>query len=157
MTLPDSPQPFWKTKSMSEMSPEEWESLCDGCAQCCLIRLEDEDTGEIATTYVVCRYLDLHACRCRVYKRRTRLVPTCLQITPELIPQLSWMPKTCAYRLIYEGKDLPSWHPLVSGNRQSVHRAGMSVRGRVVPESVVNEENLEDYITDEWDDPCPES
>lgn len=136
--------PFWKTKRLEEMSPDEWESLCDGCARCCLAKLEDEDTGEIAYTNVACRLLDMGSCQCTRYPERSRYVPDCITLTPDNVDRLPWMPSTCAYRLVAEGKDLPAWHPLVSGDPQSVHWAGISVRGRVVPEREA--QDLEDYI-----------
>jgi len=137
-------RPFWKRKRLAEMSRGEWESLCDGCAKCCLAKLEDQETGEIAYTNVACRLLDLGACRCTRYAERTRFVPDCVTLTPENVSRLTWMPSTCAYRLLAEGKDLPDWHPLVSGDPDSVHRAGISVRGRVVAERDAVE--LEDFI-----------
>lgn len=127
-------EPFWKIKRLEEMSRTEWESLCDGCARCCLHKLEDEDTGEILQTNVCCRLLDTEACGCTKYMERQRLVPDCLVLTPENVAGLNWMPRTCAYRLLSEGKDLEWWHPLVSGDPDSVHRAGISVRGKVVSE-----------------------
>ena len=123
--------PFWKTKSLEEMTAAEWESLCDGCARCCLVKLEDEDTGEIHFTDIGCTLLDAKACRCRDYRRRSRRVPDCVRLTPAVVRTLSWLPVTCAYRLVSEGKDLPDWHPLASGSPESVHEAGVSVRGRV--------------------------
>lgn len=136
--------PFWKRKRLTEMTPEEWESLCDGCARCCLAKLEDEDSGEIAYTNVACHLLDLGTCRCTKYARRSAFVPDCITLTPENVGRLRWMPSTCAYRLLAEGKELPAWHPLVSGDPDSVHDAGISVRGRVVPERRVLD--LEDHI-----------
>ena len=123
--------PFWKTKSLEEMTAEEWESLCDGCARCCLVKLEDEDTGEIHFTDIGCTLLDAKACRCRDYRRRGRRVPDCVKLTPAVVRSLGWLPVTCAYRLVFEGKNLPDWHPLVSGSAESVHAAGVSVKGRV--------------------------
>lgn len=140
--------PFWKRKTFDEMTREEWESLCDGCARCCLYKLEDEDTGEIYYTNVVCRLLDTYRCRCTAYQERSKLMPTCLVLTPDLVRQLRWMPKTCAYRLVAEGKDLAWWHPLVSGNPNTVHEAGISVRWRTLAEKDVDMDNLEDYIVD---------
>ncbi len=137
-------KPFWKTKRLDEMTRDEWESLCDGCARCCLAKLEDEDTHEIAYTNVACRLLDEETCQCTRYVERSRFVPDCITLTPENVDKLSWMPSSCAYRLITEGKDLPAWHPLVAGDAQSVHWAGISVRGRVVSEREVRD--LEDYI-----------
>ncbi len=126
--------PFWRRKTLAEMTSAEWESLCDGCGKCCLHKLEDEDTGEIAHTNVACRLLDIGTCRCSRYAERQRLVPDCVQLDPGNVGALKWMPSTCAYRLLAEGKDLPAWHPLVSGDPDSVHRAGISVRGRCIPE-----------------------
>ncbi len=126
--------PFWRRKKLSEMTAQEWESLCDGCARCCLIKLEDEDSGEISYTDIACRLLDSGACRCTNYHQRARLVPDCVQLSPGKVADLGWMPSSCAYRLIAEGKDLHWWHRLVSGDPETVHRAGISVRGRVVPE-----------------------
>ena len=138
--------PFWKRKTLREMTREEWELLCDGCARCCLYKLEDEDTGEIYYTNVVCRLLDTQRCRCTAYEERARLMPTCLVLNADLISRLKWMPKTCAYRLLAEGKDLAWWHPLVSGNHESVHQAGVSVQNRTIAENDVEMESLEDYI-----------
>ncbi|TNE42559.1 MAG: YcgN family cysteine cluster protein [Alphaproteobacteria bacterium] len=141
-------KPFWKSKSLTEMTHAEWESLCDGCARCCLLKLEDEDTGEIIFTNVACHLLDQETCRCTNYAKRSKLVPTCIKVTAENAAALAWMPPTCAYRLLAEGKDLFPWHPLVSGDPESVHKAGISVRGRVVSEEGIDEEDLEDYQAD---------
>lgn len=140
--------PFWKRKTLEEMTRQEWESLCDGCARCCLYKLEDEETGEIYYTNVVCRLLDTYRCRCTAYSERQRLMPTCLVLNPETVRNLRWMPKTCAYRLLAEGSDLEWWHPLVSGDPNTVHKAGISVRYRTMAESEVDMDNLEDYIVD---------
>ena len=126
--------PFWQLKSLSKMSKTEWESLCDGCARCCLNKLENDSTGEVQYTDVACRLLDLDVCRCVSYDDRKRYVPDCHILTPKNVKRLSWLPATCAYRLIDEGKDLHWWHPLVSGDPETVHEAGISVRGRVVSE-----------------------
>ena len=126
--------PYWRTKTLEEMTREEWEALCDGCARCCLLKLEDADTGEIAYTDIACRLLDLGTCRCTRYRQRLRMVPECVDLTPEQVRKLDWLPSTCAYRLVAEGRDLAWWHPLVSGDPETVHKAGISVRGRVVPE-----------------------
>ncbi len=123
--------PFWKTKPLEAMSPAEWESLCDGCGKCCLAKLEDEDTGDIHWTSVACRLFDAGACRCSDYAGRLKRVRDCVRLTPENVRTLTWLPATCAYRLVAEGKDLAWWHPLVSGNPETVHEAGISVRGRV--------------------------
>jgi uncharacterized protein len=141
-------QPFWKRKTLEEMTKEEWESLCDGCARCCLYKLEDEDTGEVYYTNVVCRLLDTHRCRCTAYNDREELMPTCLHLTPDLVRQLKWMPQSCAYRLVAEGKDLQWWHPLVSGSPNTVHEAGISVRHRTQAEKDVDMDSLEDHVID---------
>lgn len=120
---------------MNCMSATEWESLCDGCGKCCLHKLEDEDTGEIAYTNVACRLLNLHTCQCKNYDTRRAFVPDCVQLTPEAAAGLRWLPSTCAYRLLAEGKDLEWWHPLVSGDPDTVHQAGVSVRGRAITEN----------------------
>jgi uncharacterized cysteine cluster protein YcgN (CxxCxxCC family) len=126
--------PFWRTKRLHDMSRAEWESLCDGCGKCCLHKLQYEDCGEVHYTRVACKLLDLNSCRCTNYQDRQKHVPDCVKLKPTEILQLHWMPSTCAYRLLANGKDLPSWHPLVSGDRDSVHKAGQSVRGRAIPE-----------------------
>jgi hypothetical protein len=141
-----SDRAFWRVKSLAEMSDAEWESLCDGCGKCCLIKLEEADTGEIAFTDVSCHLLDLGTCRCGNYAERKRLVPDCVVLRPKTVDQLPWMPSTCAYRLIARGEDLPWWHPLVSGDPETVHRAGISLRGRAVSEAKVADRDLEDHI-----------
>jgi uncharacterized cysteine cluster protein YcgN (CxxCxxCC family) len=128
------PAPFWQRKPLAEMTNAEWESLCDGCARCCLNKLEDEDTGEIHWTDVACRLLDGDSCRCRDYPNRQAKVPDCVALTADNVTALSWLPPTCAYRLVGEGRDLYWWHPLVSGDPETVHAAGISVRGRTVSE-----------------------
>ena len=116
------------------MSQNEWESLCDGCGRCCLVKLEDEETGDIALTDIACRLLDNQRCKCKKYDTRHEIVPDCVRLTPKNISQLKWMPKSCAYRLLAEGKDLAWWHPLISGNKETVHQAGISIQGKTVPE-----------------------
>jgi uncharacterized cysteine cluster protein YcgN (CxxCxxCC family) len=128
-----APPPFWRVKTLEEMSEGEWESLCDGCARCCLVKLEDEDTGAIHYTDLGCTLLDGKGCRCRDYPNRKRHVTDCVKLTPEAVRTLSWLPVTCAYRVLAEGGDLAPWHPLVSGSPDSVHEAGISVRARIGP------------------------
>ncbi|MDZ7840158.1 MAG: YcgN family cysteine cluster protein [Gammaproteobacteria bacterium] len=140
--------PFWKSKSMWELSDAEWESLCDGCGRCCLIKFQDEDTGRIAYTDVACRLLDVQACRCRNYPQRTRLVSECLDLRREDEEAFMALPSTCAYRLLYEGKDLPAWHPLMTGDPESVHAAGISVRGRVTSEEYVHPDDIDERDVD---------
>jgi uncharacterized cysteine cluster protein YcgN (CxxCxxCC family) len=140
---------FWEEKPLEQLSREEWESLCDGCARCCLIKLEDEEDGTVYTTSLVCRYLDIESGSCGCYSERTVRVPECLQVTPENADTLSWMPQSCAYRLLAEGRPLPEWHPLFSGNRKSVEQAGISVHGFAISEAEVTDEELwQDYIID---------
>ena len=137
---------FWKQKRLDRMTREEWESLCDGCGKCCLHKLEDVDTGEIAMTDVACGYLDLEHCRCTDYRRRQSKVPDCVKLTPANITQLPWLPESCAYLPVHHGKDLPPWHHLVCGDREAIHYAGKSVRDRVVSENEVKD--LESHVTD---------
>ena len=140
-----APPPFWKTKSLSEMSTQEWESLCDGCGRCCLHKLRYDD-GDLAHTNVACRLLDLKTCACGDYAHRREQVPDCVHLTPEALENIDWLPPSCAYRLVAEGKDLAWWHRLVSGDPDTVHSAGISVRGRAVGERRAGP--LEHYIVD---------
>jgi uncharacterized cysteine cluster protein YcgN (CxxCxxCC family) len=138
--------PFWKTKTLSEMTQREWESLCDGCGKCCLLKLEDWDTGKVDYTDVACRGLNTTTCQCNFYEKRKQEVPDCIVLRPAMVKRFGWLPRTCAYRLVAEGKDLEWWHPLVSGDPQTVHEAGVSVKGRAVSESDVDEDRIQDHI-----------
>ena len=135
---------FWRTKSLAEMTTEEWESLCDNCGHCCLHKLADEDTGESAFTRVVCDLIDLKTCRCTDYTERTRRVPECLDLKQHDFSEYRWLPATCAYRLLSDGEDLPTWHPLISGSKGSVRKAGMSVSAYAIKEAEVDD--MEDHI-----------
>lgn len=138
---------FWRRKTLEEMTHQEWESLCDGCGRCCLHKLEDEDTGEFVFTRIACRLLDPATGLCRDYAHRFERVPDCIALRPQDVRRYTWLPSTCAYRLIAEGKDLPEWHPLVSKDPDSVQRAGISVRGRCVCETQAGDD-IEAYIVD---------
>jgi len=140
--------PFWKHKPLREMNELEWESLCDGCGRCCLIKFQDVDTGRLLYTDVACRLLDTTTCRCGNYGKRTQLVENCLDLRREDASVFETLPSTCAYRRLHEGRSLPAWHPLVTGDPESVHRAGISVRGRVTSEEHVHPEELEDRESD---------
>ncbi len=134
--------PFWKTKSLGEMSRAEWESLCDGCGRCCLVKLEDEETEEVHYTMASCSYLDTKSCRCSDYANRTTNIPDCRELTPDTLSEMDWLPPSCAYRKVAEGRELSWWHPLVSGSSETVHEAGISVRGKIVSEDLIAEEDL---------------
>ncbi len=146
--------PFWKRKKLAEMSRQEWESLCDGCGRCCLVKLEDEDTGEILTTSVVCALYDTERGGCSDYANRHAHMPDCIGLTPQNVGTIRWLPATCAYRLLYEGRDLPSWHPLRSGDPDTVREAGISILDEVISETGVEIEDLPAYIR-EWPDMGP--
>ncbi len=147
--MTDTTTRYWETKTLDQMTHAEWESLCDGCGKCCLHKLEDEDTGEIAFTRVSCRLLDRETARCSDYAHRRIRVPDCVRLTPKGAASFGWLPRTCAYRLLAEGKPLPEWHYLVCGDREAVHRARVSVRGRTIGEDQVID--LEDHIV-AWPD-----
>lgn len=146
---------FWKTKGLEELTHEEWESLCDGCGKCCLLKLEDEDTGDIAYTRLHCKLLDSGSCRCSDYENRKELVPDCIILTPQGVADLKWMPKSCAYRRVHEGRGLPDWHHLVCGDRERIHKEGHSIQGRTVSEDSVIEEHHINWIVD-WDGNPPD-
>ena len=143
---------FWDDKSLEEMSVAEWEALCDGCGRCCLMKLEDEDTGEIYNSDVRCRLLNGDTCKCSDYKNRQSKVKDCIKLTPQNVTEIDWIPKSCAYRRIAEGRGLAWWHPLVSGDARTVVEAGISVSGRVIAETEVAEEDLVDFMI-EWAGP----
>ncbi|MEP1964771.1 YcgN family cysteine cluster protein [Tateyamaria sp.] len=144
------PARFWEKKSLAQMNDAEWEALCDGCGKCCLNKLEDEDSGEVALTRVACRLLDDASCRCAHYDNRHQFVPDCIVLKPSNIEShLYWMPQTCAYRLLHEGKPLAEWHPLVSGSPETVHAAGVSMRDQTVSEYDVADDDWEDHIIEE--------
>jgi len=141
---------FWERKPLNKLSQKEWEALCDGCGKCCLNKLEDEDSGEVALTRVACRLLDDNSCACAHYDNRHQFVPDCIVLRPDnLDSHAYWMPATCAYRLVWEGKPLYHWHPLISGDPDTVHEAGVSVRGLTVSEFDTPEEDWEDFIIEE--------
>ena len=143
-------RPFWETKRLDEMTPSEWESLCDGCAKCCLLKLEDEESGDIAYTRLHCRLLDADLCQCSDYANRKAKVPDCVILTPKNVQDIKWMPKSCAYRRVHEGRGLASWHHLVCGDRGRIHEEGHSIMGGTVSEDTVLDEDQIDWIID-WD------
>lgn len=130
-------KPFWETKTLNEMTQKEWESLCDGCGKCCLIKLEDEETKELSYTDVACYLLDSQTCKCKKYEKRKELVKDCIQLKPDDVEEFRWLPNTCAYRLIHECKSLPGWHYLICGDRNVVHEKKISVINRTVSETEV--------------------
>lgn len=144
-------KPFWEYKRLEQMTVAEWESLCDGCGLCCLVRFQDEDTGEVVPTRVHCKLFDPDRCACSDYPNRKAHVPDCIKLTPQNVEQLGWMPLSCAYRRIAEGRGLADWHPLVSGDPESVHRAGVSIRGQTISETALaSPEDALDFEAPEW-------
>lgn len=137
---------FWETKTLEQMRSDEWESLCDGCGLCCLVKIEDEDSGKIFNTTVSCCQLDVETCRCRDYKNRLSDVPMCLQLTIENLPELSWLPESCAYKRISTGQTLPDWHPLITKDKDSVHEAGISAKWFAQSEEYVHPEQLVEFV-----------
>ena len=140
---------WWHDKSLAELNETEWEALCDGCAKCCLHKLEDEDSGEVLYTKVHCRYLDEQTCRCTDYAHRSVLVPHCIQLRVEDVHALDWLPSTCAYRLRANGQRLPQWHPLVSGEANTVYEAGVSIRGRAISDEYVHPDGFDEHVV-QW-------
>jgi uncharacterized cysteine cluster protein YcgN (CxxCxxCC family) len=142
--------PFWQNQSLEEMTAAQWESLCDGCGICCLEKLEDAETGVVEYTAVACRHLDTASCRCRIYDQRHELNADCIRMTAQTLKTLPWLPDTCAYRRLAEGRNMPSWHPLVTGNPESVHRQGVGIRDRVLSALYVHPDDLEAYRIQFW-------
>jgi uncharacterized cysteine cluster protein YcgN (CxxCxxCC family) len=142
-------KPFWETKRLQDMSPDEWDALCDGCGQCCLVKIEDEDSGNIFLTRLACSLLDVGSCRCKDYANRFARMPDCLSIDIKAVRKLKWLPQSCAYRRLHEGRGLAWWHPLISGDPETVHQAGVSVRGWVRSEKGVSEDKIARYIIGE--------
>lgn len=141
---------FWETVPLKKMTAKEWEALCDGCGKCCLNKLEDEETGHVELTCVSCRLLDDETCLCSNYENRHSYVPECIVLKPSNLGKHAyWMPQTCAYRLLWDGKPLYDWHPLITGDPSSVHEAGVSMRGRTVAENTISEDDWEEYIIEE--------
>ncbi len=140
--------PFWESKTLDEMSDAEWESLCDGCARCCLQKLEDSDTGEIYFTSIACRLLDCGSCRCSNYKNRQTEVPDCTMVRPITAEKLAWLPGSCAYKRLATGLPLPAWHPLITGDPDSVHDAAVSVKLWAIPEEGIKQIDYEEYVID---------
>lgn len=150
MNTQDIRHRFWETVPLERMNHAEWEALCDGCGKCCMNKLEDEDTGEVALTKVACRLFDDGTCQCSQYPIRHQFVPECIVLKPQNMDQnLYWMPETCAYKLLWQGKPLFNWHPLISGDSESVHRAGVSMQGRTVPEFEIDDDDWEEHIIEE--------
>jgi len=150
MPVPED-APFWETKTLDQMTPKEWEALCDTCGRCCLFKLEDEDTHEIFYTRVICRYFNIEEGACQVYSARTQLVPTCLQLDTQRVSELGWIPRSCAYRRLAEGRRLAAWHPLIAGSRKRMRKSGIAVKHSTLSEEVVDMDHLENYIVEGMD------
>ncbi len=140
--------PFWRAKTLDELKHREWEAVCDRCGLCCLVKLQDADSGTVVYTDVACNYLDIDTCRCTVYGCRQERVSECLQLTPENLSQVNWLPPTCGYRLLREGRPLPPWHPLVSGHGRSVHQALCSARHIAVAPDQISDQELVNHVID---------
>ena len=141
-----SEQSWWQTKSLAEMSEPEWESLCDGCGKCCLVKLQDYDNDDIYFTNVTCELLDTESCQCSDYAGRHAIVTDCIKLDRNNINEISWLPQSCSYRLLDAGLPLPEWHHLRSGDRQTLHSYGASLRGKVISERFVHDDDIEDHI-----------
>lgn len=137
---------FWKNKPLEDMSDDEWESLCDGCGKCCLLKLQNEETGDVHYTYLTCKLLNTNTCRCSDYQNRKKKVPDCLMLRPLTPELLRILPDTCSYRLLYLGHELPRWHPLVTGDKNSTANAGMNIAGKVISETCVHPDDIENYL-----------
>lgn len=148
MEMEKETKPFWERKRLDELTNDEWEALCDRCGRCCLEKLEDKETGVVYYTSVTCSHLDTWECRCLNYDDRHQVESDCLVIAPDMVEAVAWLPATCAYRCLMEGRDLEWWHPLVSGSYETVHEAGISVRDKVISASYVDVEELQAYIID---------
>lgn len=141
---------FWETYPLNKLTREEWEALCDGCGKCCLNKLEDDETGQVELTCISCRLLDGETSLCSNYENRRDYVPECISLTPKNIDKHAyWMPQTCAYRLLWQKKPLPEWHPLITGDQETVHQAGVSMRGKTVNELTVDDDDWDDHIIEE--------
>jgi len=142
-------RPFWLSKTLAQLNTQEWESLCDGCGQCCLVKLTDEDTDKVYTTNVACKLLDVESCTCRDYEHRAQKVSACLRLSADKPEIFKLLPVTCAYRCLFEQRSIPEWHPLISKNKQVVHENGVSIRDYAVSEEYIHPEQLEDHIISE--------
>jgi len=142
-------EPFWETKTPSDMSAEEWELLCDHCGQCCLYKIEDETTKEVQYTSIACQYLDIDTCQCKIYDQRLEKVPECIKITAHDFDKIHLLPKSCSYRCLHEKRKLPAWHPLICGNSDWVHSEGISVKGRVISAADIHPDDLEAYLMED--------